>query len=117
MRMPVSTDEEPECCSHVYTGWCDTRIALLLMLASPSLLCNCGWFTWDVCVKVGGEKSVLGAVCYPDLLHLLPLQLFLQRVYCYNILENKAAGDLEESSNVSSCPNGILVPVLTLTFI
>lgn len=117
MCMPMSCDEEPKCCSPVHAGWCNCRIPLLLLtLASPSSLCNFSWFMWDICMKVGGEKYILGAICYPYLLYVLLLQLFLQRVYCYKILENKAAGDLE-SSGLSSCPNRILVPVLSLTFI
>lgn len=115
MHVPMSSDEEPECCSPVRAGWCNSRIALLLTLASPTLLCNCSWFMWDVCMK---EKYVLGAICYP----LFCYMLVVCYVYCHwnfscreftVILENKAAGDLEESSSLSSCPNRILVPVLS----
>lgn len=96
MCVPVSSDEELECCSPTRAGWCDGRIALLLMLASPDLLCNSSWFMWDVCIKIGGKKYVLGVICYPYLLHVLPLQLFLQRVYCYKILEIRLQRTLKD---------------------
>lgn len=59
-------------------------------------------------MKVGGI-NVLGVVNKP---------LFVVTVATATLPEKKkAAGSLEELSSLSSCPNSILAPVLSLTFI
>lgn len=97
----MSSNEEPECCSPSRAGWCRGGIAQLHMLASPSSLCNYSWFLWDVCMKVGGEKYVLGAFV---ILIFYMWNFSWQRVYCYKNLENKAARDLEQSSGCHLVP-------------